>query len=161
VPCNLFYSVEACYSIKKCYGAEILYGSSWSNCGWKIDKINKKKYEGKKCHAEDRTQILTKLTAIFKFPRHLQKLVQNNNWCSMVCYRDVFSSYTMWKNGMEFQINRDCLSNKLFFRPLKFSNSLQKKRISINIISMPIRQKHRSNWRQMNWHWKTMETKRK
>ncbi len=29
-------------------------------------------------------QILTKLTVIFKFLRHPQKLVQNNNWCSMV-----------------------------------------------------------------------------
>ncbi len=26
---------------------------------WKIDKSNKKKYEGKKAHAEDRTQTLT------------------------------------------------------------------------------------------------------
>jgi hypothetical protein len=40
--------------------------------------------KGKKAHAEDRTQIVTKLTAIFKFPRHPQKLVQKNNWCGMV-----------------------------------------------------------------------------
>jgi hypothetical protein len=42
----------------------------------------------KKSHAEDQTKILTKLTAIFKFPRHPQKLVQNNNWCGMVYFLD-------------------------------------------------------------------------
>jgi hypothetical protein len=47
-------------------------------------KTNKKSMKEKKAHAKDRTQILTKLTAIFKFPRHPQKLVQNNNWCGMV-----------------------------------------------------------------------------
>jgi hypothetical protein len=30
------------------YRAEILHGFSRSNCGWEFDKINKKKYEGKK-----------------------------------------------------------------------------------------------------------------
>jgi hypothetical protein len=74
---------------KKFYHAEILYGARHLNCGWKIDKINKKKYIGKKSHAEDRTQILTKLTAIFKFLRHPQKLVQNNNWCGMVCATNI------------------------------------------------------------------------
>jgi hypothetical protein len=52
---------------KKCYGAEILYGLRHLNCGWKIDKSNKKKYEGKKAHAEDRNQTSSDLTAIFKF----------------------------------------------------------------------------------------------
>ncbi len=50
----------------------------------KLIKNKKIKYEGKKAHAKDRTQVLTKLTAVFKFPRHPQKLVQNNNWCDMV-----------------------------------------------------------------------------
>ncbi len=47
-------------------------------------------------YAKDRTQILTKLTAIFKFPRHPQKLVQNNNWCGMVSnkiYKIVYHVY--------------------------------------------------------------------
>ncbi len=68
---------------KKFYDAEILYGARHLNCRWKIDKINKKLWR-KKSHAEDRTQILTKLTAKFKFLIRPQKLVQNNNWCSMV-----------------------------------------------------------------------------
>jgi hypothetical protein len=43
-----------------------------------------RKYEGKKAHAEDRTQTSSGLTAIIKFFGHPQKLVQNNNWFSMV-----------------------------------------------------------------------------
>jgi hypothetical protein len=60
---------------KKFYGAEILYGPRHLNCGGKIDKINKKKYIGKKSHAEDRTQILTKLTVFSNFLDTLK------NWC--------------------------------------------------------------------------------
>ncbi len=52
---------------KKSYGAENLYGPRHFNCGWKIDKSNKKKYERKKAHAEDRTQTSSGLTAKFKF----------------------------------------------------------------------------------------------
>jgi hypothetical protein len=50
--------------------------------------MNKKKYEGKKVHAENRTQTPSGLTAILKFPGHPhpQKLVQNNNWCGMVYF---------------------------------------------------------------------------
>ncbi len=68
--------------LKFCMGARDLH-----NCGWKIDKINKKKYKGKKSHAEDRTQILTKLTAIFKYLRHLQKLVQHGIICLKKSYK--------------------------------------------------------------------------
>ncbi len=57
-----------------------------STADGKLIKKIKKKYKEKKSHAEDRTQILTKLTAIFKYLRHPQKLVQNNNWCSMVFF---------------------------------------------------------------------------
>ncbi len=56
--------------LKFCMGARDLH-----NCGRKIDKINKKKYKGKKSHAEDRAQILTKLTAISNFLDTLK------NWC--------------------------------------------------------------------------------
>jgi hypothetical protein len=35
------------FSYKKFYDAEILYGARHLNCGWKIEKINKKKYKGK------------------------------------------------------------------------------------------------------------------
>jgi hypothetical protein len=68
---------------KECYGAEILHGPRHLNCGWKIDKSNKKKYEGKKAHAEDRTQTSSGLTAKFKFlsqvshkQRHPHPLIQ-------------------------------------------------------------------------------------
>jgi hypothetical protein len=37
--------------------------------------MNKKKYEGKKAHAEDRTKILTKLTVFSNF------LDTHKNWC--------------------------------------------------------------------------------
>jgi hypothetical protein len=57
------------------YDAEILYEPRHLNCGWNIDKINKKKYKGKKFHAEDRTQILTKLTVFSNF------LDTHKNWC--------------------------------------------------------------------------------
>jgi hypothetical protein len=43
-----------------------LYEPRNLNCGWKIDKSNKKKLR-KKAHAEDRTQTSSGLTAKFKF----------------------------------------------------------------------------------------------
>ncbi len=46
---------------------EILYGPRHLNCGWKIYKSNKKKFEGKKAHAEDWTQTFSGLTEKFKF----------------------------------------------------------------------------------------------
>ncbi len=62
------------------------------NCPTCVTKIqvsnlgNIRYTNGKKFHPEDRSQILTKLTAILKFLRHPQKLVQNNNWFRMVCH---------------------------------------------------------------------------
>jgi hypothetical protein len=41
--------------------------------------MNKKNYEGKKAHAENRTQTSSGLTAKFKFPGHPQKLVRHGN----------------------------------------------------------------------------------
>jgi hypothetical protein len=75
---------------KKCYGAEILYGTRHFNCGWKIDKSNKKR---KKVHAEDRIQTSSGLTAKFKFlsqvyykQRHphplMQILIDAAQYCS-------------------------------------------------------------------------------
>jgi hypothetical protein len=55
--------------LKFCMGARHL------NCGRKIDKINKKKYKGKKSHDKIRTQILTKLTVFSNF------LDTHKNWC--------------------------------------------------------------------------------
>ncbi len=71
-----------CLLTKKCYGAEILYGGSWINCGCEFDKSNKKKYEEKKAHAEDRTQISSGLTSKFKFLSQVShKQGHPNLWC--------------------------------------------------------------------------------
>ncbi len=52
---------------------------------WKIDKSNKRKYEGKKAHADDWTQTSSGLTAKFKFhsqvsykQRHPHPLMQHS-----------------------------------------------------------------------------------
>jgi hypothetical protein len=55
--------------------------------------MNEKKYEEKNAHAKDRTQTSSGITAKLKFPGHLQKLVQNNNWCVMVQYQRMYVSH--------------------------------------------------------------------
>ncbi len=46
---------------------KFLYWPRHLNCGWKIDKSNKKSVKEKKAHAEDRTQTSSGVTAKFKF----------------------------------------------------------------------------------------------
>jgi hypothetical protein len=62
------------FTYKKKFDAEILYGSSWSNCGWKIDKTNNKSIKEKNPVLRIEP-ILTKLMVFSNF------LDTHKNWC--------------------------------------------------------------------------------
>ncbi len=97
------------------------------NCGWKIGKINKKSIK-EKIPCRGSNPDLNETNGYFKFLRHLQKLVQNNNWCRMVLY------YMLWvyiKNIVQFSTIENPMNCKVFkvslieklIKKLKLANS--------------------------------------
>ncbi len=72
-----------------------------------------KKEWGKKSSCRGSNQDLNETNGYFKFPGHPQKLVQNNNWCSMVIV--IYSMFSADKTEILIKFAFCCLFSAVFF----------------------------------------------